>query len=385
MIKKILLLFLIWRSFLFIPLLISNIFIISRTNYNYTLLTHFLPPSSNLLSNFLIYPFGNFDSVYYLLIAARGYTIEAGFFPLFPLTIFLATSLIVPSAVGLEFSIQQYFVSLALVTFYYLLSLIVMHKLIKIDYKGNIAIWSIIFLLVFPTSFFYATIYSEGLFLLLTLLTFYFARKNKWLLAGIFGGLLTATRIVGIAILPALILEFLTSPRRGLAKLKILYLLLVPMGILSYTIFNYFKWGDAFYFISAQGNLQNNRSVDSIVLLPQTIFRYFKIFLTVNPTIYEFWIAIFEFGAFAFAIVMLFMAWKKKVRLSYLIFSVIAFIIPLSTGTMSGLPRYILPLFPIFIALVLVQNKVLKMLYMIISTILLVLYFALFSKGFFIA
>ncbi|MBI2028598.1 MAG: hypothetical protein HYT07_03225 [Candidatus Levybacteria bacterium] len=381
MIKKIIFLFLAWRLFLLFPLILASNLLTNRQGYEYTLLTYFLGPENKLLSHFLLNPFGNFDAVYYLIIAARGYTVEGGFFPLFPLSIFFTSAIF---GKVLELDITQYFASLGLVAIYFFISLILMYKLIRMDYKESIVLWSIIFMLVFPTSFFFAAIYSESLFLLLSLGAFYFARKKNWFLAGLFGGLLTATRIVGIAILPALIYEFIKYEKQK-SKIKTLSLFLIPMGLISYMIFNFFKWGNMFYFISAQGNFQNNRSVDAIIFFPQTIFRYLKIFQTISLTQYEWWVAFIEFSAFIFGSFMIYIAWKKKVRLSYLIFTITAFLIPISTGTFSGLPRYILPLFPIFIALALLKNKTPKFIYCIVSFMLLMIFFALFSKGYFIA
>ncbi len=382
MIKRLILLFLSWRIFLFIPLIVSNYFLHPREGFGYTLTLYFLDKSSPI-ANLFLYPWGNFDGIYYLLIAAQGYTINAGFFPFFPLSIRIVTSIFGPAVAGLPFDPRQYFTALILVSIYFFLAIIAMHKLILIDYKKNIAFSSIILMLVFPTSFFFATIYSESLFLLLTLLCFYFARKKKWFLASVFGALLAATRIVGIAIIPALLYEFMKSEKSFL-KMKILPLLLVPLGLLAYMVFNFFKWGNALYFVQAQGNLQNNRTVNSIILFPQTIYRYAKILTSVSAAQYEWWIALLEISVFIFAGAFLFIAWKKKVRFSYILFSALAFLIPASTGTFSGLPRYVLVLFPIFIALALLENKALKIFYSIISVALLFILFMLFSKGYFI-
>lgn len=379
--KKIILLFLAWRLLLFLPILIANQFIPYRQGYDYTSVNHFLENSKNLISNFLLSPWANFDGAYYLLIAQNGYTVNAGFFPLFPLSIhFLASFLGNTKAI----SELQFFTALSLVSLFFLSSLIAFYKLVRLDYKNNIAIWSIVFILLFPTSFFFAAIYSESLFLLLLILSFYYARKRNWLLASIFAMFLTAARFVGIAILPALLFEFYTS-EKTLIKTKTLALLIAPLGIISYCWYNLQKWGDAFYFIQVQGNFQNNREVEGIVPLPQTIFRYIKIFFTVSPNQYEWFVAILEFSVFIFAILMIYIAWKKKIRLSYLIFSIIAFLIPISTGTFSGLPRYILPLFPIFIGLALLKSKFIKISYAVISFILLFFLLMLFSKGYFVA
>jgi Gpi18-like mannosyltransferase len=326
----------------------------------------------------------NFDGVYYLLIAAKGYTVNAGFFPLFPLSIHMLTSIFGTNMQGLPFEPIQYFTALILASFYFLLSLIVLYKLVRLDYKDNIAIFTIVFTLIFPTSFFYVSIYSESLFLLLSVSSFYFARTNRWFLASLCGGLLTATRLVEIAIIPALVIEFVKQ-KENMLKPKGLLLLLMPLGILGYMLFNFLKWGDAFYFIQAQGAFHNERSVDYIVFIPQTIFRYIKILTTLPPGIFEWWIALLEISTFIFVSIMFFVAWKKKIRISYILFALICFLIPASTGTFTGLPRYALVLFPIFITLALVKNKFVKIAYSILGFSLLLILFALFSKGYFVA
>ncbi|MBF8249606.1 MAG: hypothetical protein HW400_207 [Candidatus Levybacteria bacterium] len=374
-------LFLIWRIFLLIPLIVSEYLLSPRIGYAYTLLPYFLEKGS-ILSNFLLYPFGNFDAVYYLLIAAKGYTVNAGFFPLFPLLINILTRLFGSNI--LSFDPRQYFIAFALISFLFFGSLLVFYKLVKLDYKQSAAIWSIIFLLIFPTSFFYASIYSESLFIFLSLLSFYMARKRKWLMAGIIGVLLSATRLVGIAIFPALLYEYFKNEKHKSIG-KFLSILLTPLGLIAYSFYNLHRWSNPFYFIQAQGNFANNRTVNSIVLFPQTVFRYFKILLTLKQNIYEWWVAFFELVFFIFALIIFYVAWKKKIRISYLIFGILCFLIPASSGTFSSLPRYILPIFPLFIALGLIQNKLFKIIYITISIILLFIFFMLFSKGYYIA
>lgn len=380
MIKRIVLLFLGWKIFIFLPLIVSEVFLPPRKDYGYTILTYFLEKES-ILSNFLLYPFANFDAVYYLLIAAKGYTVNAGFFPLFPLSIHLATS---PFKNILPFDPIQYFIAIVLVSIFFLIALIIFYKLIRLDYREDIALSSLLFLLIFPTSLFFASIYSESLFLLLSLLAFYFARKKSWFLAGIMGVLLSATRLVGIAILPALLYEYFKYEKNK-SLIKLLSILVMPSGLITYVFYNFLKWGNPFYFIEAQGNFQNNRSVESVILPFQTVIRYIKILISVNPGIYEWWVAVFELSFFVFALSLLYIAWKKKIRIFYLIFGILCFLIPVSSGTFSGLPRYALVIFPLFITLALIKNRYFKIIYGIISIILLFIFSMLFSKGYFIS
>lgn len=360
---------------LFLPLVFSYKFLSPRIGFEYTSLFHFAQ-TANPISNFLLYPWGNFDGVYYLFIAKAGYTVDnAGFFPLYPLLIRIFS---------LGESSIQFYVGLILSSLFFVISLIYFYKLLKIDYKTDLTFLPILYILIFPTSFFFASIYTESLFFLLLILSFYFARKKKWFLSSLFGILLTATRIVGIAVWPALILEFYLQNKKILSK-KAVPLIFVPLGLLAFSVFNLINLGNALQFIKVQGNLLNNRAVGEIVLFPQTIFRYFKILTVISPSVYEWKVALLELSSFVFASLLLYVAWRKKVRLSYLLFAVIALLIPASTGTFTGLPRYILPLFPMFIALALIKNKFIRTIYIVVSIVLLFILFALFSKGYFVS
>jgi len=291
------------------------------------------------------------------------------------------------------FSPSYFFSGLIISNLAFLASLFIFYKLLLFDYKRGVAITSIVFLLLFPTSFYFGAVYSESLFLLLTLLTFYFARKKRWLAAGITGMFLSITRIVGIFILPALIYEFVKQEKIDIKKIKNIFklflrlwpLFFIPLSVFGYGIYNFLNKGEFFYFINAHGNLGNGRTVNSIVLFPQTIFRYIKIILSIPYSQFEWWIALLEITTFFIVSFLLYLSWKKKIRLSYLIFSVPCFLLPIFSGTFTGLPRYSLVLFPIFISLALINQKLIKLFYVIIAPILLFLLLMFFSKGYFIS
>ncbi|MBI2442433.1 MAG: hypothetical protein HYV40_00805 [Candidatus Levybacteria bacterium] len=386
--KKLLGLFLYWRLFLFLPLFVANMVIPARRGYEYTLLSHFINGDSPL-NYFLLSPFVNFDGVYYLMISGAGYTVNAGFFPLFPLVL---KFLNLPFGTVHHFTITQYVLATILVNVIGFLVAVFFYKLVRLDYDKEAGFYAVLGLLFFPTAFFLASFYSEGLFLLLTIVAFLFARKKKWVFAGISGVLLTATRVVGIAILPALLVEWYiwwkSSGKKFSVRIfltSLLPTLMTPLGLIGYMVYNAVKWGDALYFVHAQGNFANSRSVYGVILLPQTLVRYAKILTSVSPGQFEWWIALLEVTAVLFGITMLFVAWKKKVRVSYLVFAVIAFLIPSSTGTFTGMPRYVLVLFPIFIALTLLKNSKIRFALYAVFFVLQILLFTLFAKGYFIS
>jgi len=348
--------FIVWRILLFI----------------FPLFSSFIP-----LKNKYIFPqsiWGNFDGVHYLNIAGNGYTNNARFMPLYPLMI---------KSLSL-FGFSQFIAGLFLSNLFFLLSLFVLYKLIKLDFSKNIIILVTIFILVFPTSFFFGAVYSESLFLLLILLSFYFARQKNWLLAGIFAGLSSATRIVGIIMFFTLLVEFYLQKEKISLK-NLLYIAIAPVGTIIYAIYNKVKWGSFFYFLQAHGELGNSRSTNKIVLFPQTIYRYLKILLTLPTKQFEWWIALLELVMFIFCLSILYIAWRKKVRPSYLLYGLGALFIPASSGTFSGLPRYIIPIFPMFITIALIKNKIFQTVYLVISLILSIILLMFFSRGYFIA
>lgn len=375
------LLFLLWRTLLFVPLVVGERLLPYREGYDYTNIWKFTKPYFPVDSVFL-YPWANFDGVHYLNISGNGYTIDnAGFFPVFPLLIRGLGALF---GQGLPFSSIQFFSALFIVHTSFFLSILVFYKLLRFDYNHKTTFRTIIFLLLFPTSFFFVSIYSESVFLLLTLLAFYFARKKQWVFAGLSAMVSMATRIVGVAIFPALICELFLQ-KKTLRSLSISSLLFAPLGIFGYAVFNKLQWGDYFRFLEVHGTLGNSRSTDSIVLFPQTLFRYGKILFSVSPSVYEWWIAMLELVTFFAVIILIYIGWKKRIRLSYLLFALVTFLIPVSSGTFTGLPRYAVIIFPIFITLALIKSKWIRLAYVSISLALLGLLLMLFSRGYFIA
>lgn len=376
--KRILLYFISWRLLLSIPLVVGYYLVPYRIHSEYTgIWTHILP--YGVVDNPAIFPWANFDGVHYLNIAANGYIDNIRFFPLFPILISLLTK---PFSAA-PYSFVYFFNGFLISNLSFIASLFVFYKLIRLDYNRQIAHKSILFLLVFPCAFFFAAIYTESLFLLLSLLAFYFSRKEKWLFAGICGMLLSATRLVGVFILPALLIEYWLSKEKSPQKL--LSLFLIPLGVISFSYFCFIQWGKPLYFIQAAGELSNGRSVNSVVFLPQTLFRYLKILLTVPYTQFEWSIALLELASFIFTSVMLYMAYKKKVRISYIVFGLLCLLLPSLSGTLTGLPRYITIIFPMYITLALLKNKNLQRLYIILSVVLSFILLMLFARGYYIA
>ena len=79
-----------------------------------------------------------------------------------------------------------------------------MYRLVKLDYSEEVAANSVILLSLFPFSFFFGGIMTEGLFFFVSASMLYYIRKHHWTKAIIFGCLATMVRLQGVLlIIPA--------------------------------------------------------------------------------------------------------------------------------------------------------------------------------------
>ena len=321
----------------------------------------------------------NFDGVHYLNIAKHGYyQFQQAFFPFYPYFIrYLA-----------KFFKNYLFSGLFISHFAFFVSLYLFYQLVRLDFAEEIAKKSLIFLLLFPTSFYFGSVYTESLFLALILGSFYATRKKQWGMAGILGALASATRPVGIFLFPALLVEWhrqKTKNKKQKTK-NFLALLFVGFGLLVYMWYLQRTVGDPFYFIHVQPFFGAQRTGGKIILLYQVFWRYFKMLVTVEKTTLTYFVVVLEFLSGLLFLLLSIFAYLR-LRLSYFIFMVFAYLTPTLTGTLSSMPRYVLVLFPGFILLAIWAEKYrwLKILYPIIAGILLIISSILFTRGYWVA
>jgi len=288
-------------------------------------------------SNPLLYSRANFDGNHYLSIAQNGYGYaQQAFFPLYP-------SLIKKLGAVFKPPISS---GLLIPNVSFLFSLFFLNRLIRLDFSPEISKLTLLVLLTFPTSFFFGEVYTEGLFFLLLTSSFYFARTGKWWLAGICGGLAAYTKFIGIFIFPALLVEWWVSQR----KIKnLLFLLIIPLGLLIYMRFLDRSVGDPLAFFHVQKLFGQARS-EKIILLYQVFWRYAKMVVTVDRSNPIFLNVLLELATGILFLVTSIYSFLKH-RLSYSLFNLAAYIVPTLTGNFVSLPRYVLVCFPSFILL----------------------------------
>lgn len=376
-IKFILLSFLVWR----LGLVVIQYFAIKTLSPQLNFLGG---GSGNYLNGPYFWGWGNFDGQHYVNISQNGYGFgEYTFFPLYPLLIrffgkYIGANLYNLNLIGQIISNTSF-----------LIGLVGFYKLAKIDFSEKISKIATILLLVFPTSFYFACVYTESLFFALLVWAFYLVRLNFYLPASILGILLAFSRPIGIFILPAFFCEWLSQTRKSnklLMKMPSSFLL-IPTGLLTFMYYLKTHTGDSLAFFRQQIYVGEHRS-SHIILIPQIIYRYvFKILPNINfvyfPgvffTLLEFVIGI---GYTVLIVVLFFVS-----RFSYATFGLLAYITPTLLGSFSSMPRYVLIIFPVYFVLAkyLSGSKSRLFAFCLISSILLVISFGLFSRGYWIS
>lgn len=326
----------------------------------------------------------NFDGYHYQYIAHHGYgQFEQAFFPLFPLTLSLLEKI---------FPLPSMYAGLVLESIFLLLGLFVFIKLLRFDFSIQTSRWIVGFFLFFVTGFFLGSVYTESLFLLLVFTSLYFSRKNKFFLASVCAGLASATRLVGVFLVVAILIEYFIYlhkfHERVYRKENILRICMIVTlsvsGLVSYMVFLWKAYGDPLLFVHTLGSFNTGRTTSSIVLLPQVIFRYIKIFLHTPVWTHNFLLAFLELAVTLLFLGVLVIFWKK-VRLSYLAFSILALLLPTISGTLTSMPRYALVAFPLFGIVGAVESKTAKIMLLVVSATLLFILCAFFLRGYFIA
>lgn len=305
------------------------------------------------------------DSAWYFSIAYEGYKFSkdeqsnVNFFPLYPTLMKYGYELLKPLTPNLILY-HRYLLSGTLISIISIfLAIIFLWKLFRLDTDSKTAFLAIFFLLIFPTSYFFTAIYTESLFLLLAACTFYFARKNKFILAGLAGYFAALTRPVGIFLLIPIIMELILARRRLNRKelaLNSISLLLTPLGLVTFMYYLNQKFGDPLLFMEAAKNWGRNLNL-SITFPFEVISSLIKHiggelnFTHASSANIFLELIFFTFGLFLSILAL------RKVRLSYGVWCLVSVLFPITSGVLVSQARYTLVLFPIFLVLALIASK----------------------------
>jgi hypothetical protein len=284
--------------------------------------------------------FYHWDSLYYVDIAKNWYSNQGAsqnlivFFPLYPLLIRLTT--VNFSSINLS----ALFVSNASSVF----AAVYMFKLVKLDYDDNAAVKAVLYLCVFPTAFFLSLVYTEGLFLALTIASFYYARRGNWFIAGFLSFFSALTRIGGLVLLPALLVEYLHQRNWKLRSINknVLWIFLSFVGFIVYLNINNQVTGNLFTFVEVE-RVHWHQSINPLQGFQQALQ---------SSSTGPFPINVQAAAQLIFAGLGLTAIWagfKFRLRPSLNAYMLLTWLLAVSTSYWNSIPRYVLTIFPMFI------------------------------------
>jgi Dolichyl-phosphate-mannose-protein mannosyltransferase len=153
-----------------------------------------LPEPMTGIAHVIIEPMRQWDGLWYRLIALDGYvgpteSARAAFWPLYPWLMDAGHRLtgLAPETIG-------YLIS----NIGFAVALLVLYRLVALDFGADIARGTLWAIALFPTAFFFSAVYTESLFLLLAVAALLAARTDRWWIAGIAGALAALTRSYGV-------------------------------------------------------------------------------------------------------------------------------------------------------------------------------------------
>jgi hypothetical protein len=282
------------------------------------------------------------DAFWFERIARSGYKSaddSAAFFPLYPLAI-----RVVSWSLGGSTLAAALLVSNAA----FLGALIVLYALTTLELSHAVARKTVMLIAIFPTAFFFLAPYSEGLFLLLSVSAFWFARRDRWWLAALTGALAALTRSVGVVLVPALAVEAFQQRREGrVLAPRLAAAFAVGIGPLLYFLWWKVRFNDPMAPFHAQADWQRVFAWPWMTLLRAIRLAWETVGSPAGGGGY--WLTdLLLVSVVLLAIV----AGAKTLRAPYLVYGVASVLIPLfypyPGRPLLAAPRFVAELFPAF-------------------------------------
>lgn len=283
----------------------------------------------------LLAVWGHWDAVHYIDIATIGYHgTDMAFFPLYPILV-----------AGLGVLVGNHLIAgLVISNVAFFFALLYLYKLVEHEFERPVARRAIFYISIFPTAIFFSAVYTESLFLFLTVASFYYMRERRWWAAGAIGFFAALTRVEGLLLTVPFIIEWFLAYRSHLVPMlaRLVPIVLIPIGLGCYMAYLWVLNGDPLYFSHVQIHWHRHlaapwtsviHSIHSIATAAQA--------QTVANQLLE-----LSFTALMIAVLI---AGFRRLRASYIAYMTLSILVPMSTSSLMSMPRFALVLFPMFV------------------------------------
>jgi hypothetical protein len=301
-------------------------------------------PHIGVVGDALAAPITRWDSIHLEAIALHGYATKSNtaFFPLYPL---LARA--VGEVTG-SLLVGGALVSLAS----FFAGLVIVHRLAELELGAAAARRTVWLLAFFPAALFFSAFYTEALFLALTAGAVYLARRGRFGWACALGALASATRNTGVLVAVPIALLYLQQRERRVGR-DALWLLLVPAGLVAFSIYQWARFGDplATWHVQTFWSRGFHGPFSAVwYAIPKTWQATYELFTGSHDT-FESPIAKLALGGALGLAVVSVVGLFRRLPVAYGAYVVVALLAPLSSPwpahPLMSLPRFLAVLFPI--------------------------------------
>jgi Gpi18-like mannosyltransferase len=280
-------------------------------------------------------PWRRWDALWFLQTARHGYVFDSStqsntsVFPLYPATIAAVT----------RAGIDEVWAGVLISNVCLYVATVFMLMLAEGVVDPSTARRAALALLLFPSAFVLSGVYSESMFLMASLATLQFARERRWALTGVSGLAASLTRLAGIALVVPVAIEFARWRHDAIGwRRHARWLLLVPAGTLIFFVLLQIETGAWSNYFNAQVHWQKALDWPWVGFQGETAHWRWRPAALLNigpvvmvaallPTVYR------KFGA----------VWGG--------YTLAGLMLPVCASSWMGMPRYVLMLFPAFVAI----------------------------------
>lgn len=285
---------------------------------------------------------GRWDTMkFYLPLATDGYPplrddggwiYHAAYFPLFPSMMRGLSEVLL--------GLHPFICGVLLAQLFLIGAVVYLDKLVRLDADEKFAELVVLCLMAYPGTHFLSCVYPESLALFLAVFGVYCVRTGKWFVAGLACMLAAITRSSGIVMCVPVLYELVRGVpgRWQLLRPQLLIFTLPLLSLGSWVAMNQLLYQDPLYFMHVQAGWGRRPTF------------FLEPFLSTELSLDHHLFAIAAVAAVAWAI-------KTRQRLGYVGMALVNVLLPLSTGLLRGIHRYMGSNFPLFIFLARVLER----------------------------